>query len=90
MGKVFNNVRKVPFWVCLGFSMLLLVTSFIMPPSGKIDPSVIQAVGEVFGFAALYVVLEGLHRGTDVTISKGDLNVSLQNPDQKPDSQPEE
>lgn len=54
-----------------------------MPPAGKIDPSVIQAVAEIFAFATLYVVIEGMHRGSDVSISKGDVSLQIQNPDSK-------
>lgn len=81
MSKFFKNVKKLPFWVCLSSSIILLVVSFIMPPTGEIDPSVLKAVGEIFAFATLYVVLEGLHRGSDVSISKGDVNLKIENPD---------
>lgn len=83
MSKIFKNVKKIPFFICLSFSIILIVVSFIMPPAGKIDSSVIQAVAEIFAFAALYVVIEGMHRGSDVSISKGDVSVQINNPDDK-------
>ena len=54
-----------------------------MPPEGEISQSVIQAVAEMFAFATLYVVIEGMHRGSDVSISKGDVSLQIQNPDNK-------
>lgn len=81
MSKIFKNIKKIPFFICLSFSIILIIVSFIIPPTGKIDPSVIQAVAEIFAFAALYVVIEGMHRGSDVSISKGDVSLQIQNPD---------
>lgn len=81
MSKIFKNVKKIPFFICLSFSIILIIISFVVPPAGEIHPSVIQAVAEIFAFAALYVVIEGIHRGSDVSITKGDVSVQIQNPD---------
>lgn len=83
MSKIFKNVKKIPFFICLSFSIILVIVSFVIPPAGEIHPSVIQAVAEIFAFAALYVVIEGMHRGSDVSISRGDVSVQIQNPDNK-------
>lgn len=77
----FTKPNKIAFWICLVISTALLVSSFIIPPTGVIDPSVLRAVGEIFAFAVLYVVIEALNRGTDVTLQKGDVNLHLNNPD---------
>lgn len=84
MSKFFENFtksHKIAFWICLGISTALLVASFILPPTGKIDPSVLRGVGEIFAFAVLYTVIEALNRGTDVTLHKGDIDITLNNPD---------
>ena len=69
------------FWVCLLISIFLMVTSFFIPPKAVIDGSVLAAVGELFGFAALAnisaAIAKGIdakveHNGTSITI--GDLN----------------
>lgn len=86
---IYKNISKPAFWSTFTISVMLLVTSFFLPPTGQVDPSVCGAVGELFAFGCLATVIDGLHKGTDVTISKGDLNVSLQNPDQQP-GKPEE
>lgn len=86
MSKFFKNFtksNKIAFWVCLAISVTLLTVSFLLPPTGKIDPSVLRGVGEIFAFAVLYTVIEALQRGTDVTLHKGDIDISLNNPDSK-------
>ena len=92
MSKFFKNFtksNKIAFWVCLAISVTLLTVSFLLPPTGKIDPSVLRGVGEIFAFAVLYTVIEALQRGTDVTLHKGDIDISLNNPD-KPDTKDED
>ena len=89
MSKFFKNFtksHKIAFWICLGLSTALLVASFIIPPTGVIDPSVLRGVGEIFAFAVLYTVIEALNRGTDVTLHKGDIDISLNNPDKDEDA----
>ena len=84
--KVFTNLKsfeKVVFWVCLLSSIILLTVSFCLPPKGAIDPSVLAAVGEIFAYVTLAVVIVALGRGTDVTLHKGDIDITLNNPDSK-------
>ena len=86
MSKFFKNFtksNKIAFWVCLAISVTLLTVSFLLPPKGQIDPSVLRGVGEIFAFAVLYVVIEALQRGTDVTIHKDNIDITLNNPDTK-------
>ena len=83
--KRFTKSNKIAFWVCLAISVTLLTVSFLLPPKGQIDPSVLRGVGEIFAFAVLYVVIEALQRGTDVTLHKGDIDISLNNPDKNED-----
>lgn len=78
---LYQNISKGAFFTCLIMSIGLIVTSFFLPPTGEINPSVIQAVGEIFAFGVLATVIDGLHRGSDVTITKGDVNLNIQNPD---------
>lgn len=86
--KVFTNLKnfeKVVFWICLLSSIILLTVSFCLPPTGAIDPSVLAAVGEIFAYATLTVVIVALGRGTDVTLHKGDIDITLNNPDKDED-----
>lgn len=81
----FNKFDKVVFWLCLFTSIILLTMSFLIPPTGQIDPSVLAAVGEIFGFASLAVVIKAIGKGSDVTLHKGDIDISLNNPDKDED-----
>lgn len=77
MKKIISNVNKGAFWVCLSVSAALLIVSFIIPPHGVIDSSVLAASGELFAFATLGTVVEALAKGSDVTIKKGDTEVTI-------------
>lgn len=61
------------FWTTLTVSIALLVAGFLVPPRGVIHPSVLTAVGELFGFAALGVGFEAVRLGRNLRIAKGDL-----------------
>lgn len=68
---------RVLFWVFLGISAALIIGSFFVPPMGIIDSSVLKAVGELQGFAALGDGLECIHAGMDVTLQKGDTTINV-------------
>lgn len=61
--------------VCLG------VASFLMPPQGVIDGSVIAFAGEVFAFASLFFAWEATDRGIDAKLKHGETELELNNPD---------
>lgn len=82
MKKILKNINKKAFWICLTVSVLLIVTSFILPPTGVVDTSVLAAVGEIFGFATLGTVIGAIDRGADITLSKGDMSINVDNPDE--------
>ena len=82
--KIFTNLKnfeKVVFCICLLSSIIVLIVSFCLPPTGAIDPSVLAGVGELFAYVTLAVVIVALGRGTDVTLHKGDIDITLNNPD---------
>lgn len=64
-------------------SAALIVGSFFMPPQGTIDGSVLAAVGELFGFAALFAAWEAVDRGIDAKVTHGNTTIELNNPDNK-------
>lgn len=80
-----NNIGKVSFWVTLITSIVLIITSFFLPPTGAIDPSVMASVGELFAFGTLGTVLSAISKGADVTLNHGQTSVTLNNPDDKKD-----
>ena len=65
------------FWICLIISVCLLVGSFLLPPMGVIDNSVLAAVGWLFGFTALGVLPDALKKGLGAKIRKGDTEIEL-------------
>lgn len=68
---------KVIFYVCLGVAIALLATSFFLPPTGVIDPSILKAVAELLGFAALAIVGKNLALGKEVTFHHGQTEVTI-------------
>lgn len=73
-------------WTFYMFSLVsigLMVASFLVPPTGIIDPSVLAASGELFAFAALYVVLMAVQRGTKASVHKGDTTLTVNDRDDK-------
>lgn len=77
--EIYKNISKLAFWTTLGMSVILIVVSFLLPPTGIIDASVVKATGELFMFCALGVVIDGIHRGTDIIMKKGDTSVQINN-----------
>lgn len=53
MRKLKEFIDKYTFSVITGFwAMGFLIAAMIIPPAGEIHPSVLTAVGEIFGFVA--------------------------------------
>ena len=71
------TVRNAAFWVCLCLSIGLIVGGFLVPPTGKIDGSVLTGVGELFAFATLEVVAAAIHNGTDAKIKHNNTEVTI-------------
>lgn len=59
------------------FSIILIITSFFMPPAGVIDPSVMAGVGEIFAFAALGAVIHAIDKDKTITMSHGDTTITV-------------
>ena len=81
--ECFTKTDKVSFWVCLSVSIFLIIVSFFTPPRFVIDSSVIMTTGELWAFAALGVAVHAVGKGSDITVKKGDTEVTMNNPDVK-------
>lgn len=68
---------RLIFYVCLTVAIVLLAVSFVLPPTGVIDPSVLKAAAILLGFAALGIVGKNLSDGKDVTFSHGETEVTI-------------
>ena len=69
---------NVPFFILGGVSLLLLIISWIAPPPMQIHGSVIQAVAEIFAFAALWTIVIAVEKGTGASFKKGDIELEIQ------------
>lgn len=78
MKKVLNILSNdIWFHIFASISLILIVASFILPPSGVIDPSVIGAVGEITGFGALWELHIAIRKGFDAKIQHHDTSIEI-------------
>lgn len=75
--QIYQNINKKAFWATLIISIVLILTSFFLPPTGEISPTVMAAVGELFAFATLGTVIVAIEQGKTITLNKGDVNVTV-------------
>ena len=68
---------KIAAAVLSFIAVLLIIASFIVPPMGVVDGSVIAAVGEIFAFAALFALWEAIDKGIDAKIVHGNTTITL-------------
>ena len=75
------TIRNVGFIILYGIALILLVASFILPPMGVIDSSVLKAVAEIFAFAGLLTVLRAIDRNKGIEFHKGDISLEISDSD---------
>lgn len=75
--KMQRHADKYIFYVCLGAAIILGAVSFVLPPTGIIDPSVLKFIALLLGFAALGVAGQNLANGKGVTFSHGETEVTI-------------
>lgn len=70
------------FWVVVGevtsgiVAFGLLIFGFLFPPPGVIDSSVVQAVGEILGFATIWMLPSAIKAGKKIKLEKGSITIS--------------
>ena len=69
---------NVPFFILGGISLILLIISWIAPPPMQIHETVLQAVAEIIGLAALWTVVLAIEKGTGASFKKGDIELDIQ------------
>ena len=78
MKKILNILsHDIWFHIFASSSLILIAASFILPPTGVIDPSVIGAVGEIAGFGALWELHIAIRKGFDAKISHHDTSIEI-------------
>ena len=69
--------KSADFWMVLGEATTglvafgLLIAGFLFPPPGIIDSSVIQAVGELLGFATIWMLPKAIIAGKKIKLERG-------------------
>ena len=59
-------------WLVIGealtaiVALCLMVSSFVLPPTGTIDPSVLQAVGEILVFPVIWMIPKAIEAGKKI------------------------
>lgn len=72
---------SVALWVCTLASIGLFIGSFLVPPLGAVDPSILKAGAELFAFAALFVAREAIIEGLGIRVTHGDTSLEIRDPD---------
>lgn len=83
-----KNVRTsttVLLWVFSLAAIGLFMASFIVPPTGVIDGSVLKAGGIIFAFAALAEAREAIIEGLGVKVSHGSTTIEVKDQDGRQD-----
>lgn len=87
-----RNVRTsttILLWVFSLSAIGLFTASFVVPPMGEIDPSVLKAGGIIFAFAALAEAREAIIEGLGVKVTHGSTTIEVKDQDGKGDQDPE-
>lgn len=79
MREFYKNYLKsnLFFWFFSIIGVILIVTAFLLPPLSVIDNSVLIAVGELNGFAALGAVIKAIDRGSSATFHHNGTEVTI-------------
>ena len=87
MKNCLRNHYFVAFFSTLVVSVGLLITSFFLPPQGKIDPSVLQATAIIFCWPALAFAAKALddNKKVKITTKVGTVTVGHSEDDSDPD-----
>ena len=67
------------FYATLVISIILIIGGFFCPPIGVIDGSVLTAVGLLLVFAITAMLPKIIATGRAVKISKGDVELRIEN-----------
>ena len=76
------------FHIFASTSLLLIVTSFFIPPTGVIDSSVFAGVGELFAFGALWELHVAIRKGMDAKIQHNNTTIEINNDNSNELAQP--
>ena len=78
--KLLKNLQKgtrLAFYIITAAAIGLLTASFIVPPTGVIDNSVLAAAGELFAFASLTIILIAIDKGIDAKVQHNNTTITI-------------
>ena len=89
MKHFWNEYLKynVPFFILGGISLILLIISWIAPPPMQVHESVLQAVAEIIGLAALWTVVLAIEKGSTASFKKGDIELEIKDHENKEEAE---
>ena len=85
MGKILKREWESNIWmrILTISSIILIISSFFIPPLGILDGSVLAAVGELEVFGVLWIVFHAIEKGTGASFKKGDVEVDIKEKETK-------
>jgi len=83
MARNVSASTTVGLWVCVLSTIGLLVASFLVPPRGVIDPSVLKGGSLIFAFAGLFELREAIREGLGFKLTHGGTTVEVKDLDGK-------
>lgn len=82
MKKILDVFKKAKLgWIYSFISIGMLIASFVVPPTGIIDHSVLLAVSEIFAFATLSKItdiIKSIQDGKSLTLKHGNTEVTIE------------
>lgn len=94
MAKNVKTSTTIALWVCILAAVGLFVASFVVPPLGIIDGSVLRAASLLFAFGSLAVLREAIREGIGAKLTHGNTTIEIKDVDgdtktkQKEDQRP--
>lgn len=71
------------FWLFSTIGLLLIIIAFFIPPAAQIHQSVLIAVGEINGFAALGAVIKAIDNGGSATFHHNNTELTITSDEDK-------
>lgn len=83
MAKEVWSILKSDVWFYIfSFTAIaLIIASFVVPPLGVLDSSVLAGVGEIFAFASLGAVIKAIDKGVGATVQHNNTTVTIKDID---------
>ena len=64
-------------------SVILIIASFVIPPTGIIDSSVLMGIGELEILAGIWIIYDAIKKGTGAHLKKGDISIDIDENDEE-------